>query len=60
MDKIAQETKELIMILANQKEESPEKNIKELGSSSNDETIDAESSEKSILSYLTFSIRPEL
>ena len=43
------ENKEYIAIIQKQKEESPEINVKEPASSSNDETIDAESNEKSII-----------
>lgn len=47
MENIALENKELIPTLVRKKDESPEKFIKEVGSNSNDETIDAESTEKS-------------
>lgn len=48
MDNITLENNELMVAtLKNQKEQSPEKHLKELGSNFNDETNDVESTEKS-------------
>lgn len=47
MENIALESNEMLATLIKQKDESPEKLIKDVGSNSNDETNDAESTEKS-------------
>ena len=51
MENIALHDNQLIPKFIRKKEESPEKLIKEIGSSSNDETNDAESTEKSKRNY---------
>ncbi len=51
MENIALHDNQLIPKFIRKKEESPEKLIKEIGSSSNDETNDAESTEKSKRKY---------
>ena len=48
MENYDNENQQYITIIQKQKEESPEKNVKDPASSSNDETLDAESNDKSI------------